>query len=286
MSLAELTRNVVTRARGLVTRASRRADRAEHPLDVVGREEWHDLLPFRTHRIRLASARYTTAVGVDPEVDVRTELVVEAAGGDLNGRSVIDLGCLEGGFALEFARRGAEPVLGIEFREVSVRRCELARDLMGLDASFVCGDVMTAIPDDARYDVVFAAGILYHLDRPAELLARLRRACAGFLLLDTHVADRDRVTHDCSPEVELPALRGEPYRGRWFPEFSDESTASQRDEMLWASSTNPRSFWPYEDELRRMLDDAGFTSVVPVTDVDRSRWQVDQTNRVLYLCRP
>ena len=154
-------------------------------------------------------------------------------------------------------------------------------------ASFVCGDLTTALPSDRSFDVVFAAGILYHLEQPAATLARLRELCTGFMLLDTHVADPDRVTHNCSSEVTLASDTGADYRGRWFSEFAADIPDDERDLLLWASSTNTRSFWPYEEELRRMLSDAGFGRVVAVDPgADRSRWQVDQTNRVLYLCRP
>jgi SAM-dependent methyltransferase len=250
-----------------------------------GYEAWHDLLPFTTHRIRLQADRYTMAAGVEPEDDVRCDVVVDVAGGSLAGKSVLDLGCLEGGFALELARRGAARVLGIEFREISVQRCELARDLMALpNAEFICGDIMTAIPAE-QFDVVFATGILYHLDRPAELLAIARRACRGFMMLDTHVARRDEATHGCGPEAAIEAANGTTYRGRWFTEFAESTTAASRARMLWASSTNHRSFWPFQDELERMLHDAGFGDVTQA-DPDPKRWNVDLRNRVMYLCRP
>lgn len=246
------------------------------------------MLPFTTHRIRLQGERYTASRGVDPEIDVRTELVVREADGSLDGKSVLDLGCLEGGFALELARRGARPVFGIEYRDISVQRCQLARDLMGLtDTTFECADITTAVDPDSRYDIVFAAGILYHLADPMSMLELLARVCTGFMLLDTHVADPEVVTHGCSHEVGVPSRHGGPYMGRWFGEFAEDSTVSEREQMLWASSTNARSFWPYEHELERMLRDAGFGSVDKVDVADaRSRWQVDQEQRVMYVCRP
>ena len=43
---------------------------------------------------------------------------------------VLDLGCLEGLFAIEFGLHGAE-VLGIEIREANIRKAEFTRDLLG-----------------------------------------------------------------------------------------------------------------------------------------------------------
>lgn len=274
----------VSRA-GDCSRGNQPADVALVRIDTAFAES-PGLVPFTTHRVRLHSDRYTAAVGVDPELDIRTDIVVAECGGDLTGRSVIDLGCLEGGFALEFARRGANPVLGIEYREISVQRCELARDLMSLDGvEFIRGDITTDTPD-GPFNVVYAAGILYHLAEPAHMLMRLGQICSGFMLLDTHVADPHFITHSCSDEIERPGLGDVPYRGRWFGEFDPDATLSERDEMLWASSTNPLSFWPYEADLCQMLNDAGFTRLQRVTVADPLRWQVDHTNRVLYVCRP
>jgi 2-polyprenyl-3-methyl-5-hydroxy-6-metoxy-1,4-benzoquinol methylase len=254
------------------------------------RSAWHDLLPFTTHRIRLAADRYTAERGVDPEHDARTALVVEAAAGlgGLEQCSVVDLGCLEGGFALEFARRGAKRVLGIECRAESVARCELARDLMQLpDVRFVLGDVTTELAASVdTYDIVFAAGILYHLDRPDEMLRAMRAKCTGFVLLDTHVATPDRITHNCSAEIAVRrAAEGAEYRGRWFCEFDPNWSRRERNANPLASAGNQTSFWPFEDDLVRMIKDAGFDEVSKVNAVGPLPWQVDQTNRVLYLCR-
>ncbi len=40
----------------------------------------------------------------------------------LNGHSIADLGCLEGGYAIEFARLGMIST-GIEVRESNIRNC-------------------------------------------------------------------------------------------------------------------------------------------------------------------
>ena len=190
------------------------------------RSPWHDLLPFTTHRIRLAGNLFTAEQDMEPDRDLRTSLVVETADamGGMVGMSVVDLGCLEGGFALEFPRRGTTRVLGIELRARSVDRCNLACELTGLkQVQFVCGDICEALPAAGDpFDIVFAAGILYHLDRPAETLRLMRRMCTRFALVDTHIATRDGpTTHYCSEgEVELPGGRGEGgYRGRSFWEF-------------------------------------------------------------------
>jgi SAM-dependent methyltransferase len=248
---------------------------------------WWDLLPFTTHRIAFADGLATAAVGVDPFIDIRTQLVVDAFDGSLAGRTVVDLGCLEGGFSLALAERGAEQVVGIEARSISVERCELARTLRGTErVEFVVADIKDELAQRPPFDVVFAAGILYHVGDPAEMLRIIRRACRGIVLIDTHVADPDVASHGCSDVVELRS-GDRSYRGRWFPEYDPHASSSARDGYLWAAWSDSDAFWPLEDELVRMVTDAGFSSVdkVEVPTDQRSRWQVDHLNRVIYVAR-
>jgi SAM-dependent methyltransferase len=249
---------------------------------------WWELLPFTTHRIHLGGGLYTADAGVDAASDVRTHAVVEACGGSLAGRTVVDLGCLEGGFALEFGRLGAERVVGIEARSVSVRRCEMARDLLGLDrVEFVQADIKDELARHTDgFDVVFAAGILYHLSDPAAFLRLMRAACRGVALIDTHVSHVDAITHGCSDQVVSRASTGSDYRGRLFGEYEPDTDTESREGLLWAAWSDAASFWPFEDDLVRMLRDAGFSHVDKIERITmRHPWQVDEVNRVLYMCR-
>lgn len=249
---------------------------------------WWDLLPFTTHRIPIADDVATADDGVDPFADVRTELVVEACGGSLVGRTVVDLGCLEGGFSLAFAERGADHVVGIEARSLSVERCELARKLRGTErVEFVVADIKDELVKREPFDVVFAAGILYHVGDPAEMLRIIRSSCSGLVLIDTHIADPDVATHGCSELADLQS-GGQSYRGRWFPEYDPTASSDAKDGYLWAAWSDSDAFWPVEDELVRMISDAGFATIekIDLTVADRrSLWQVDQLNRVVYLAR-
>jgi hypothetical protein len=121
------------------------------------------------------------------------------------------------------------------------------------------------------------------MDDPAATLRAMRAVCRRFAVVDTHVADRTVVSHHCSDEVTVPRAAGGVYRGRWYAEFAADIDDPARLALLWASSTNERSFWPYADELQRMMVDATFDTVERV-QVDPTRWQVDQTNRAVYVC--
>jgi SAM-dependent methyltransferase len=263
---------------------------APEPAPVREPGAWWELLPFTSHRIQLADGLSTMERGVDASVDIRTDLVVDRLGGSMAGATVLDLGCLEGGFSIEFARRGARRVVGIEAREVSVRRCQLAREILRLDnVEFKVADIVAELEGPRQsFDVVFASGIIYHLARPAEFLRLVRSACTRFAVIDTHVAHPDVVNRDCSPEIVTHESGGSTYRGRLLREFPETTTAAERARLLWASWDNSTSFWPLEEDLVRMLIAAGFGEVTKIdtSDATDADWQIDKINRVLYVCTP
>ncbi len=262
-------------------------DASTSPTEVPERSAgWWDLLPFTTHRIDLGADRFTCDTGVDAPNDIRTHLVVDSCGGSLDDRSVVDLGCLEGAFTIAFAQRGAAHALGIEAREISVRRADLARDLLGATtAEFVVADIKDELVRRKPFDVVFAAGILYHVANPASLLRIMRNACTHVALVDTHVAGEAEASHGCSPIVERD-LDGTTYRGRVFPEYAPDVADDDKEDLLWAAYSDVDSFWPLESELVRMLIGAGFSRVEkidPFEDPAGRQWGVDHLNRVVYL---
>lgn len=78
----------------------------------------------------------------------------------LKGLRILDLGCGEGGFALEFGKQGAE-VVAIEGRPALAEKAEFAREALGLrHVSIVRGDVRSLCAEDyGFFDVVLALEI-------------------------------------------------------------------------------------------------------------------------------
>jgi SAM-dependent methyltransferase len=166
----------------------------------------------------------------------------------LSGLRVADLGCLEGGFALAFAQRGAH-VVAVEARPENIEKCLLVKEHFDLpNLSFVQADVKSFNADSfGSFDVVLAMGILYHLDDPVASLLDMAKATAGVLFVDTHFAPADDHTMSVlDPRLRTlgPLTTGSfgtwPYKGRLFREYDTEA---QRDSMPWASYSNPSSFW-------------------------------------------
>jgi SAM-dependent methyltransferase len=184
------------------------------------------------------------------------QLVADLTGRPLSALRVLDLGALEGHFAVEFALHGAE-VVAIEGRETNAAKARVAAEVLGLDKLEVrVEDVRGLSPErHGTFDVVLCLGLLYHLDGDDlfPFIDRLAEVCGSLLILDTHVglSRRDHHRHD-----------GHDYWGVTFVEHSPQASAGQRERLLWASLDNEVSFWPTRASLLNALQRSGFTSVL------------------------
>ncbi len=102
---------------------------------------------------------------------------------DLGGKTVLDIGCNAGFYAMEMKRRGAARVLGIDFDEDYLAQARFAAEVQGLDIEFRQMSVYDVGQLGERFDVVFFIGVLYHLRHPLLALDLIREHVAGDLLV-------------------------------------------------------------------------------------------------------
>ena len=222
-------------------------------------------MDFRSHNIELTPGVWTLP-GADP---MPTLQPLREAVGILRdnlpaGSTVLDLGCLEGGFAVEFARAGYD-VTGLEVRQSNFARCQYVADRVGLsNLRFRNADAWHA-ESYGQFDAVFCGGLLYHIDRVAAFADLLASLTNQLLIANTHFAvESGPQQHRLDPITEHDG-----YRGRWYTEFPDLATFANREQYHLSSWDNRRSFWLLRDELPRLLADVGFDQVddlAPPTD--------------------
>jgi tRNA (mo5U34)-methyltransferase len=85
---------------------------------------------------------------------------------DLTGRTVLDIGCNAGFYAMEMKRRGAARVLGIDVSDAYLAQARFAAEVEGLDIEFRRMSVYDVGTLAERFDIVFFIGVLYHLRHP------------------------------------------------------------------------------------------------------------------------
>jgi hypothetical protein len=126
--------------------------------------------------------------------DERLTWAVERLGG-VQGKTVLELGPLEGGHTYMLEAMGASAVTAIEANPRAFQRCLAVKELLGLTrARFLLGDFQAFLAErgDARFDIGIASGVLYHMASPVELLASLAEACDA-LYIWTHYFDATEI---------------------------------------------------------------------------------------------
>jgi tRNA (mo5U34)-methyltransferase len=103
---------------------------------------------------------------------------------DVTGKSILDIGCNAGFYAIEMKRRGADRVLGIDSDERYLDQARLASETLGFDdIEFARLDVYDVAALGEKFDLVIFMGVLYHLRHPLLALDLIREHVAGDMML-------------------------------------------------------------------------------------------------------
>jgi tRNA (mo5U34)-methyltransferase len=113
---------------------------------------------------------------------------------DLRGRTVLDIGCNAGFYALEMKRRGADRVLGVDRDPRYLAQARFAAEVAGLDVELRQMSVYDLPTLGERFDLVLFMGVFYHLRHPLLALDILYEHAAGDTLVFQSM-------HRGSPEV-------------------------------------------------------------------------------------
>jgi 2-polyprenyl-3-methyl-5-hydroxy-6-metoxy-1,4-benzoquinol methylase len=219
--------------------------------------------PFTAHNICLPGGEYTVpgepVMADGPLVGAIMNSLDVAFAGDVAGKTIVDLGCLEGGYTVEFARAGLD-ALGMEARKANVERCQYAAGRLGLpNLRFVLDDVRN-INRYGSFDAVFCSGLLYHLDDPTAYLRTLAGVTRRVLVLQTHYATVEESWRQKDFGLS-PLTAHEGNVGRWYPEYDESDTRDVIERNSWAAYGNHQSFWIEKRHLLQTLRDVGFSPV-------------------------
>lgn len=108
--------------------------------------------------------------------DQRIQWWVDQNGG-FDGRSILELGPLEGGHTQALLAAGAASVLGIEASTTAFLKSLIVKEILDLrNARFLLGDFDKFLETtDRRFDAVLACGVLYHMPDPLQTLQNIIR---------------------------------------------------------------------------------------------------------------
>jgi tRNA (mo5U34)-methyltransferase len=114
---------------------------------------------------------------------VKWQRFAHALPADLRGRTVLDIGCNAGFYALEMKRRGADRVLGIDSDPRYLAQARFAAEVAGLKIELQQRSVYDLPALGERFDLVLFMGVFYHLRHPLLALDILYQHAVGDTLV-------------------------------------------------------------------------------------------------------
>ncbi|KIC93817.1 class I SAM-dependent methyltransferase [Flavihumibacter solisilvae] len=239
-------------------------------------------------------------------VEKTLNLLLPLMGKEKRDMRVVDLGCLEGGYTVEFARMGFQAI-GIDAREENIANCNYVKSHLNLPNLSFAKDDARNVQNYGNFDITLCYGLLYHLDNPVEYLKTLGNCTSKILFLHTHVAPERDIRYDFDflnrkllvplhnrfkslryrENYRLsPIVEHENCKGRWYPEWNENENREKVEKEVWASYNNYRSFWPLKTELVSALHKVGFDSVFEQFDFTGDIYRRDATeynNRSMFV---
>jgi tRNA (mo5U34)-methyltransferase len=215
------------------------------------------------HNLRLRGVETAPEHFLGNYPQVKFEQFRDAIPADLTGKTVLDIGCNAGFYALEMKRRGADRVLGIDTDERYLRQAEFAADIEEADVEFRRMDVWQIADLNEKFDLVIFMGVLYHLRHPLLALDLIHEHVAKDLLLFQSMqrGSRDVVEVDDDYDFNVRDLFDEP----GFPKMHFIEHCYSHDETNW---------WvPNRACVEAMLRSSGFRiEAHPEDEVYLCRW--------------
>ena len=221
----------------------------QNALDIF-QGEWSSKLPPPFHKLSAGEALLFD--------DPRIKWFIEEIGG-VTGKSILELGPLEGGHTYLLEKSGAAAITAIEANTRSYLKCLVVKELLKLQkANFLCGDFVEYLGQKGEsFEACIASGVLYHMQKPAELIALLTSRCTRYILLWTHYYDHKIISAD----PNLSHKFSEPIQGE-YQEFKHQLYRQEYKSALgWSGfcgGNAPISYWMTRQDILDCLRYFGF----------------------------
>lgn len=168
--------------------------------------------------------------------------------GDISGARVLDIGCGTGRYSIEFAKRGAAQVVGLDFAPAMVAFSQQKAEEMGVadTCEFVEGDFLS-VNFDKPFDIIVAIGFFDYVKDPSVYFRK------------------------------IAALT----KGRFLGTFPSDSLimGTQRKIRYTLFKKCPLYFYKY-DQLQRLFQEANFSShqIIPCETINKGFYGIGIMN--------
>lgn len=229
-----------------------------HDALQLARESLEKLIPWRKGPFDIG--------GIHIDSEWRCDLKWQRVGDSIEplaGRTILDVGCGNGYYALRMRGQGAKLVLGVDPTVLFVVQFAAITHFMRQEPVHVLPLRLQELPAPVpEFDTTFSMGVLYHQREPLEHLAQLRRTlrAGGELVLETLIVPGE------ASAVVVPADRYARMRNVWhlptqlrlFEWLSESGFTRIRsiDQTLTTVAEQRSTQWMPGESLRGALDPA------------------------------
>ncbi len=135
------------------------------------------------HNMRLGQHQTAPAHPLGDYPNLKWRRFQHAVAPHVRGRSVLDIGCNGGFYAIEMKRLGASRVLAIDEDEDYLAQARLAAEVLGQEIELRRLSVYDVSRLGERFDIVLFMGVLYHLRHPLLALDLIHDHVASDILV-------------------------------------------------------------------------------------------------------
>ena len=177
---------------------------------------------------------------------------------NFSGKSVLDVGCNAGFYAIEMKRRGAARVLGVDSQRSLIRQAIFVRDVLGLDIEYRRLSVYDLDPIAmGQFDVTLALGLIYHCKHLVLALEKLFAMTRELLVIETAIYPPEQTPQSFPYEIGKTESTLHPIA------YIENQPDAKEAIYNW--------FLPSVEALRALLKNVGFDEIKVFPGVHRSR---------------
>lgn len=184
--------------------------------------------------------------------------------GGFHGKSVLELGPFEGYQALLMEKLGAGSIDSVEGNNINFLKCLCVKELYGLRTRFHLGDILKEAQRAQRYDIVWASGVLYHMQEPVEFIDAICQR-ADNIFIWTHYYDAS-VMQSASADARSLFLsqhdrvvsRGEKQIHLHARSYKISSDYEHSIPMYWEGAPKDLTYWLELEDIHALFRQNGF----------------------------
>lgn len=203
-------------------------------------------------------------------------ILSEKLEGDFSKLTCLDVGCNQGYFSVEMAKRGFRKVLGFDARRENIEDANLMQEIYGLNnLRFRVADInKVSVNEIGQFDVVMAMSLLFWLENPIGALRALKALTRKMLIIETPVAP------DLSGEIDWGNSQFQKKLNGSFALLDLAAESKKRN-----GSLTGLSLCPGRETLVWLMEKLGFSSVEVVTIPSDMHEQLSSGKRIVVVGR-